>query len=515
MKPTVEALGEVLRQPIVIGAYTLFERFGRGVMADIFKARMRGTAGFERTVVIKRILPHLARDPSFTKMLVEEAKIAGKLSHPNIVQVLELGNLGNEHFVSMEYVCGHDLSATMRTLWERMGPPRPEVVAFIGREMCRGLAYAHDFTSDDEQVLGIIHRDVSPSNVMISYDGAVKLLDFGIAKALRVDADEESTKVGMLKGKMAYMAPEQLASREVDGRIDIFATGVVLHEALSGRRLFKRENAMQTIDCVRRCKVKPPSSFNPLCSRELDNIVMKAVAKNPDKRYQSASEMADQLDDVVHAARFNATDLAQTMRDLFPRRATGELPIARRSHRPRLATDSVSVSRPIPLPTPSPLVPAVEVRPATNSDVRRHTLKPWSNVAVELRQAVRRLAQRLVASNTSWVAMLALLVLGFGFMGGMTWILSSRSVRTGAPVATSSHISASAPQPARQEPSRLAPPQSATAVRPIAALVKAKATKPRGKRHGKRTVLIQGGENPFDISVGDTTQDGRKECPFR
>jgi serine/threonine protein kinase len=415
-------------------------------MADVFKARIVGPAGFERTFVVKRILPHLSDDPSFTKMFIDEAKIAAKLNHPNIVQVFELGNVDDEYFMSMEYVRGHDLAETMRTLWARVGPPRPELVAYVGREMCRALAYAHEFTSDDGQVLGMIHRDISPSNVMLSYDGAVKILDFGIAKALGGEGKEEGTKTGTLKGKFAYMAPEQTVSNDIDRRIDIFATGIVLHEILTGRRLFKGENDMQTIERVRRCEVTPPSLFNPLCPPELDNIVLRALAADRDERYQSASEMADALDDVVYASRFQATHLAQTMRSLFPTDAGGDLRAASLPRSPHLMTGSVSpskpntgvsrstsnVSRPYPTapsasnPTASrsPTVPPVVAQPPITTGSYR--IPPsHSNVVIEPQGFVGFLARPLIGAVPGWVVMSALLLLGFAFVGGAIWTLRS------------------------------------------------------------------------------------------
>ncbi len=319
------AVGVVLPQSIQFGKYTLFERIGRGGMADVFKARVQGPAGFERIFVVKRILPHLSGDPAFTKMFIEEAKLSARLAHPNIVQVFELGSVEGEYFMSMEHVRGRDLAETMRTLWARIGPPRPELVAYVGREMSRALAYAHDLTGDDGTPLGMIHRDVSPSNVMLSYEGAVKLLDFGIAKAFGGESKEEGgTQRGTLKGKFAYMAPEQTQGNEFDRRIDIFAAGIVLHEVLTGRRLFKGDNDLHTIEKVRQCDVPPPSLQNPLCPPDLDAIVLRALSKNRDERFQTGSELADALDDVVHAARFQPSHLALLMRDLFPADAGGE-----------------------------------------------------------------------------------------------------------------------------------------------------------------------------------------------
>ena len=307
-----------LPQPIQFGKYELFERIGRGGMADVFKARIQGPAGFERVLVVKRILPHLSEDPTFTRMFIAEAKMSGRLNHANIVQVFELGSIEEEYFISMEYVRGRDLAETMRTIWGRVGPPRPELVAYIGREMSRALSYAHNFTDDSGRVLGLIHRDISPSNVMLSFEGAVKILDFGIAKALHSEKGEElESRVGSLKGKFAYMAPEQTIGTTLDGRTDIFAAGIVLHEVLTGRRLFKGANDIQTIENVRRCEIPPPSAQNPFCSAELDAIVLRALAKNREDRFQTAADLAEALDDVVHAARFQPEHLAQLMRELF------------------------------------------------------------------------------------------------------------------------------------------------------------------------------------------------------
>jgi serine/threonine protein kinase len=285
-------------------------------MAEVFKGRIQGPAGFERVFVVKRILPHLSDDASFIKMFVEEAKLSARLNHPNIVHIFELGAVEGEYFISMEYIRGHDLSETMRAIWKALGPPRPELVAYVGREACRGLAYAHNLTDENGRPLGMIHRDVSPSNVMLSYEGAVKMLDFGIAKALGDSA--EPSKNGTLKGKYAYMAPEQTEGDNVDSRSDIFAIGIVLHEVLTGRRLFKGQNDVQTIERVRRCEVPPPSASNPAIPRELDQIILRALQRDPSRRWSNAADLADALDDIVHGARFQPTHLQQILYDLFP-----------------------------------------------------------------------------------------------------------------------------------------------------------------------------------------------------
>jgi serine/threonine protein kinase len=314
----------------------LFERIGRGGMAEVYKGRIQGPQGFERVFVVKRILSHLSDDPTFIKMFVEEAKLSARLNHPNIVQIFELGAVEGEYFISMEYIRGRDLAETMRAIWKTVGPPRPELVAYVGREACRALSYAHSLTDDRGRPLGMIHRDVSPSNIMLSYEGAVKLLDFGIAKAL--GEAPETTKSGTMKGKYAYMAPEQTDGDDVDHRIDIFSCGIVLHEVLTGRRLFKGSNDVLTIERVRRCEVPPPSRQNPSVPPELDAIVLRALAKDRDQRWASAADMADALDDVVHAARFQPTHLAQMLHDLFPVEGGAPAP------RPSVASGHISHS---------------------------------------------------------------------------------------------------------------------------------------------------------------------------
>ncbi len=289
-----------LPEPIQFGKYTLFERIGRGGMAEVFKGRIQGPAGFERVFVVKRILPHLSDDASFIKMFVEEAKLSARLNHPNIVHIFELGAVEGEYFISMEYIRGHDLSETMRAIWKALGPPRPELVAYIGREACRGLAYAHNLTDENGRPLGMIHRDVSPSNVMLSYEGAVKMLDFGIAKALG-DAAEPS-KSGTLKGKYAYMAPEQTEGDNVDSRSDIFA---MRHRPARGadgapsvqgpERRRRPSSACAAARCRRRRRRTRP------CRPSWTQIVLKALQRDPARRWSNAADMADALDDVVHA----------------------------------------------------------------------------------------------------------------------------------------------------------------------------------------------------------------------
>src|SRR4051794_29229169 len=250
-------------------------------MADVYRARREGAAGFERTVVVKKILGSHNEDPTFVDMFINEAKIAARLAHPNIVQVYELGEEDGEFFIVMEYVKGKDLLRLLRTLAQSK-PDQPAVppmvAAYIAREVCRGLAHAHEHTDESGAHRPIVHRDVSPQNIMLSYDGQVKLVDFGIAKAL--DTMKEETRTGALKGKFAYMAPEQIGGHSPGPQSDIFSSGVVLHEMLTGRRLFKGASDYETLEKVQNMPVPPPSSVSPSVSPELRAILLQSLDRD-------------------------------------------------------------------------------------------------------------------------------------------------------------------------------------------------------------------------------------------
>src|SRR4051812_17618695 len=220
------------------GKYYLLERIGAGGMAEVFLAVAIGPEGFQRTLVIKRMLPHLSQDRSFVRMFIDEAKLSGLLSHPNLVQIFEFGKVDDSFFIAMEHVSGQTLTAVQTKLAEvqRQAPVAASVE--IARQVCLGLHYAHALTSSTGQPLGVVHRDVSPSNLMLGYHGGVKILDFGIARVAE-GLRESQTQVGTMKGKVSYMSPEQIHLGQVDARSDVFAVGIVLHEMLTGRRLFR------------------------------------------------------------------------------------------------------------------------------------------------------------------------------------------------------------------------------------------------------------------------------------
>jgi serine/threonine protein kinase len=270
------------------GRYELIKKIATGGMAEIFLARQAGLEGFEKLLVLKRILPHLAENEDLVEMFLREARVAAHLNHPNIIQIYDLGRESGAYFIAMEYLHGQDARKVWRRS-EKLGSPIPiPLVARIVMDAAAGLDHAHKKADPQGHPLRIIHRDVSPHNILLSFEGAVKVVDFGIAKA----ADQASkTRSGVLKGKYSYMSPEQAAGKEIDQRTDQFALGIVLWELLTLKRLFKRGSDVQTLAAVTECAVATPWETNPRVPRPLGEIALKALAHDPAQRYRDLSEM--------------------------------------------------------------------------------------------------------------------------------------------------------------------------------------------------------------------------------
>ncbi|MFN7131018.1 MAG: protein kinase domain-containing protein [Myxococcales bacterium] len=305
------------------GKYQLIRKLATGGMAEIYLARSEGLEGFQKQLVVKRILPHLAENEEFVEMFLHEARIAVRLNHPNVVQIYDLGRADGSYFIAMEYIAGDDV----RRIWKRAdaaGTPIPIPLACrIVADAAAGLDYAHKRTDASGSPLNIIHRDVSPQNILVSYEGAVKVVDFGIAKA----ADQATvTRSGVLKGKYSYMSPEQGAGKDIDHRTDQFALGVVLYELLTCTRLFKRQNEIQTLAAVTECRIPPPSAANPRVPKELDPIVMRALARERRDRYPDLRGLQSALEEWMVATRQPATTsaLAAFMGTLYADRAEQE-----------------------------------------------------------------------------------------------------------------------------------------------------------------------------------------------
>jgi serine/threonine-protein kinase len=298
--------------------YRLIERIGNGGMAEVFRANAEGPHGFERTVVVKRILPSMSRAPEFVRMFVDEAKISARLCHPNIAQLYDFAEQDGTLLLVMEMVAGRDLGAVLTRLSARGRAVPPLIAAEIARQCCLALDYAHHLTDTDGTALGIVHRDVTPSNVMISWDGTVKLLDFGIARAAR-ELRSTATVAGMVKGKTAYVAPEQIAGATADARVDLFALGAVLHEALSGTRLFAAATDFATLRNIMELPIAPPSLTRPDVDPALDRIVLRALERKPEQRFASAREMEAALAAHLAPARDTRAALCSFMEELFDR----------------------------------------------------------------------------------------------------------------------------------------------------------------------------------------------------
>ncbi|HEX8703604.1 MAG TPA: serine/threonine-protein kinase, partial [Myxococcaceae bacterium] len=270
------------------GKYLLLKRLAVGGMAEIWLAKQLGVQGFEKLVVVKKILDQYVSEREFVQMFLDEARLASSLNHPNVVQIYDLGQEGSSFYIAMEFIAGHDLLAILRKCKGAQGTLPPPIAARLVAGACEGLHYAHTRTDLSGQPLNIVHRDVSPSNILVTYEGGVKVVDFGIAKA---ESQSTKTEAGKLKGKFAYMSPEQIRTVPLDARSDVFALGIVLWEILVGRRLFKRENELAIMTDILEGEVRPPSELRPDIPKALDEVVMKALEKDRRKRYGSAQEL--------------------------------------------------------------------------------------------------------------------------------------------------------------------------------------------------------------------------------
>jgi eukaryotic-like serine/threonine-protein kinase len=281
-----------------LGKYEILALLALGGTAEIYLARIGGAAGFEKYVVVKCLHDHLADDTEFVKMFLDEARLAAHLDHSNIVQTMELGEHENRYYMVMEFLAGLSLAMIVRRVGERIAGgriPVPLVLNMVAQS-CAGLHYAHERVMNGKP-LNIVHRDVSPQNLVISFEGVVKVVDFGIAKA---ELRETRTRSGTIKGKFAYMSPEQCVANNVDRRTDVFALGVIAHELLTGRRLFKKPSPYETYQAVIECAVDPPSRLNVEIDPALDPIIMRAVEKDKERRYPTAEAFGDALLGYLH-----------------------------------------------------------------------------------------------------------------------------------------------------------------------------------------------------------------------
>ena len=277
----------------VFGHYKLMAVIRSGGMAELFLALMESFEGFTKVVAVKRVLPHLASSANFVEMFLDEARLAARMDHPHIVRVYDFGESKGHYFISMEYLPGEDLGQVFHRA-RLTGKRIPtDMLVSIMQSAAEGLAFAHDLTDADGMPLGVVHRDVNPSNIMVTYQGAVKVLDFGIAKVV---SKLHQTEVGETKGKVAYLAPEQLTGAVIDKRTDVFGLGITLWEGLTGRRLFARDNGSAAAQAVLHEEIPTPNSMGARIPLDLERVLMKALEKDPEARHLSAAAFAEALD---------------------------------------------------------------------------------------------------------------------------------------------------------------------------------------------------------------------------
>ena len=307
---------------VPFGKYQLLRKIASGGMGQVFLALERG-AGFERLVVLKLILPHLAEDEDFLAMFLEEVRLVLPLRHPNLITTLDQSVIDGRYYLAMEYVQGDDLRRLDKAAREKDRPLSVGLVLRIIAEAAAGLDYAHQSRDSQGRPMKLVHRDVSPQNILVGFDGGVKVIDFGVAKAA---GSASHTDTGVLKGKYPYMSPEQANGQPVDARSDLFALGVVLWELLTGRRLFKGESDLMTLRLVRECQVPPPSQLSAQLAPDLDPLVLKALAPTPDGRYPDCGAFRLAIEDYLlqHQLPASNAHLSTYLRELYAERIARE-----------------------------------------------------------------------------------------------------------------------------------------------------------------------------------------------
>jgi serine/threonine-protein kinase len=462
-EPGSQASSPTLLHPY--GQYVLVRKLAEGGMAEIFLAKLLGADGFERNVVIKRMLSNLSSIPDFVEMFRDEARLAARLSHPNIIQIHELGFIEGCYYICMEYLAGEDFSSTLRQAGKKRQYTPIPITLRVLVDAARGLHYAHDFTNEEGQPLHIVHRDISPSNLYVTYQGQVKVLDFGIAKAA---SRVVQTRTGVVKGKYIYMAPEQAQGKEVDRRADVFSLGVSLYESLTNVRPFARENDLAVLNALLQSDFQPPALLRRDIPPELNAVVLKALALFPQDRYATAADFADAIEQSVKGKIPVAThkEVAEYLRMQF-----GDERFAAKTRVPSLATltsqSAQTVSQPpqqvvfassgtyptVPPPVPSAAAPKTPQRISSTSVV-----PPPPGVRAEPASPKRGsgLLLGVVAG--------AVLLLGGG--GFTAWRVLSKSPQA---VATPSEVPVEQP-PVAPAPPTETPPTAVAAVAPAETL---------------------------------------------
>ena len=346
-KPAPEATAESPAEeqefvPQRYASYELFAKIAEGGMAEVFLARKLGVQGFQKVVVVKRVIPRLARNRRFVQMFLDEGRIAAQLDHPNVVQVYDLGEADGTYFIAMEYLRGQTTRRLMRRMHELRAGAAPEFWCRIMEGVLNGLDFAHNARSHEGRELGVVHRDVTPGNIMVTYQGVAKVIDFGVARA---EERVTKTKAGAIKGKFAYLAPEQCEGKPVDRRSDVFQAGACLWEMVAGRRLFRGKNELMIMKAILEGNVPPPSSRNKRVSPELDSLILTALEPDPGDRFQSAGAMRDALRSVLRASdrTIEQAEVAAFMEKAFVREREADQRLVVEANAAKISSDVIHV----------------------------------------------------------------------------------------------------------------------------------------------------------------------------
>jgi len=476
-------------QPTRFGKYLLLEKLATGGMAQLYRAKIIGVEGFEKFIAIKQILPHLAHEGELITSFIDEAKLAALLNHQNVVQIYDFGSMENSYFITMEFLYGKDLRAVIAKAREKGNPVSLENALYLISKVCAGLDYAHNLKDFQGKSLNIIHRDISPQNVFLTYQGDVKIVDFGIAKAA---SQSTITQVGMIKGKVAYMSPEQAAGKVIDHRSDIFATGILLYELVAGGRMFKGDDTLQILSKVREAEFTPLGSLKSGLPEKLYDIVAKALAKEPEDRYQSCADMQADIEECIFRLnlRPSGRSMAEYLKLLFAeeieaegKRMADAADAGAASDRAQEAeSERRSVDAP---PAQVPLVPKTE--PA-------HPVKAAPKVPPKPAKGGKSGALAAVAG----VAVLALAVGGYFLMGKGK---GPAGTTTPAPVA---QAPPPAPAPKAPPPSTAppAPPSEPSKVAEAESLVRKAAGLVESNPAGAKTLLQEAiGKDPRSVQA--------------
>jgi serine/threonine protein kinase len=360
-------------KPVRFGKYLILDKIATGGMAELYQAKITSVEGFEKLVAIKKILPNLTQDKNLVNMFIDEAKLAAMLTHQNIVQIYDLGSMEGTYFIAMEYIYGKDLRVLTRKA-EAVNLPLPiEYGLYITCRICSGLDYSHNLQDLHGNPLELIHRDISPQNILVTYQGEVKIVDFGIAKAAKKTAD---TKEGLIKGKVSYMSPEQAAGKPIDKRSDIFSTGILLYEMVTGERMFEGSD-LQILERVRKAEFEPAENIVPDLPSEVSRILNRALAKGVTRRYKSCGEMLADLEACLSAfpVRPSAEGLSQYMKALFAEEIAAEAAALQRAevHLSSLRGEPVSEAKTKTLQ----ILDHIEPVPTKKKEVAQGTHKIW------------------------------------------------------------------------------------------------------------------------------------------